>query len=172
MEEIWKPIDVLDGKYLISNYGNIKDAETGEPAKTVLGHGYVIFNKFTKHLAVHRLVAFAFVPNPHPEEWNTVNHIDECKTNNRADNLEWCSVEYNSKYGTAYERGLQTMERHRKYGYSEDEGKSISIKITLNKALVEECKKHHICIAKTVRERAEKVLQEYLEKLERKPLKF
>ena len=64
------------------------------------------------------------------------------------------------------------MERHRKYGYSEDEGKSISIKITLNKALVEKCKKHHICIAKTARERAERVLREYLEKLERKPLKF
>ena len=165
MEEIWKPIDVLDGKYLISNFGNIKNAETGELAKTVLNHGYPIFNKFGKRLPVHRLVAFAFVVNPRPEEWNTVNHIDECKTNNRADNLEWCSVEYNSKYGTAYERGLKTRERHRKYGYDESEGKTIPYTITLNKELVERCMAHHLAVTKIARQVGEKALREKLAKL-------
>lgn len=172
MEEIWKPIDVLDGKYLISNYGNIKDAETGEPAKTVLNHGYVIFNKFTKHLAVHRLVAFAFVPNPHPELWNVVNHKDECKTNNRADNLEWCDDSYNVSYGTIHERMKQTRDRHKLYGYDDSDGDSVRVYVTMSKALVDECRKHHINVNKVARERAERVLQEYLEKLERKPLKF
>lgn len=47
---------------------------------------------------IHRLVAKAFIPNPNnlPE----VNHKDENKSNNRADNLEWCNRSYNVNYGT------------------------------------------------------------------------
>lgn len=50
-----------------------------------------------KSIAVHRLVARAFIGNPYnlPE----INHIDEDKTNNRADNLEWCTTAYNLTYG-------------------------------------------------------------------------
>lgn len=50
-------------------------------------------NKRTKHY-VHRLVATAFVPNPHglPE----VNHKDSDRTNNNATNLEWVTSAGNS----------------------------------------------------------------------------
>lgn len=48
------------------------------------------------HLSVHRMVAVTLIPNPNnlPE----VNHIDCDRTNNRMDNLEWCTRQENIKY--------------------------------------------------------------------------
>ena len=46
---------------------------------------------------VNRLVAEAFIPNP--DCLPVVNHKDENKQNNEADNLEWCTVRYNTCYG-------------------------------------------------------------------------
>ena len=55
-----------------------------------------------KRFLVSRLVAMAFIENPNNEEY--VNHIDEDKNNNSADNLEWCSWNYNLSYGTRIQR--------------------------------------------------------------------
>jgi predicted transcriptional regulator len=44
---------------------------------------------------IHRLVAFAFLPNP--EGFPVVHHIDDCKTNNCLDNLEWCTYSHNNR---------------------------------------------------------------------------
>jgi hypothetical protein len=43
-----------------------------------------------KQMRVHRLVALAWIPNPHglPE----INHLDGVKANNDASNLEWCTT--------------------------------------------------------------------------------
>lgn len=51
-----------------------------------------------KIASLHRLVAEAFIPNPC--NYPVINHIDENKGNNRADNLEWCSAKYNCNYGS------------------------------------------------------------------------
>lgn len=50
-----------------------------------------------KTFSVHRLVALTFIPNP--DNLPCINHKDEDKTNNNADNLEWCSYYYNNVYG-------------------------------------------------------------------------
>lgn len=65
-----------------------------------------------KLFPIHRLVAVAFVPNPN--NYPCVNHKDENKKNNNADNLEWCTQQYNINYGTANERRLKSSMWYRK----------------------------------------------------------
>lgn len=55
-------------------------------------------------LKVHRLVAFAWIPNP--LQLPSVNHRDGDKSNNAADNLEWCTTSTNTKH--AWDTGLRT----------------------------------------------------------------
>ena len=59
--------------------------------------GYLQF-KFHKNgkrklARVHRIVAKVFIPNDDPMEKTIVNHKNEDKTDNRVENLEWCTVE-------------------------------------------------------------------------------
>lgn len=62
----------------------------------------------TKSLFVHRIVAEAFIPNEN--ELPMVNHKDEDKTNNFAENLEWCTASYNRTYGNAVERHARKLK--------------------------------------------------------------
>lgn len=55
------------------------------------GYLYVRLSKNGKRKAfrVHRLVALAFVPNPHPRKYKVVMHLDDNKLNPHKDNLKW-----------------------------------------------------------------------------------
>ena len=44
---------------------------------------------------VHRLLAHVFVPNPRPDIFTLVDHIDRDKTNNSISNLRWTNREIN-----------------------------------------------------------------------------
>lgn len=117
MEEDIRIIDGTDGRYAVSNLGIIysyydnfgRKRETPKELSRCPTHGGYLRVRITyadgtkKTVKVHRLVALAFVPNPNG--YPVINHKDENKTNNRADNLEWCTVRYNTLYGTGIERG-------------------------------------------------------------------
>ena len=125
MEEIWKPVKDFEGYYEVSNLGRVRSidrvvVDTVRNCERLLkgkvliqkdnGNGYknVMFCKEHKlyNKYVHRLVAEIFLPNP--DNLPQVNHKDEDKSNNRVDNLEWCTSFYNNEYGTRKKRWYET----------------------------------------------------------------
>mgnify|MGYP004693328999 CR=1 FL=1 len=138
MIEEWKNIDGYDGFYQISNFGRVKSVErtityittnqSGKEFQTskycperilktadIRGYEIVSLGKSSKKKTyqVHRLVAEYFIPNQN--NYPQVNHKDENKKNNRVDNLEWCTVEYNSNYGTRNQRIAEKLKDNENY---------------------------------------------------------
>jgi len=106
-EERWKIVPNTDEIYEVSNTGYIRNRKTGIIRKPyVLPNGYAVFhyhyNKRRIKMYVHRVVAEAFCP--HPEGFDVVNHLDNNKLNNRADNLEWTTQLANTHYGMLQRR--------------------------------------------------------------------
>ena len=102
MNEIYKDIQGYEGKYQISNLGNVYSLITNKilkPRLTLDGYYQVDLckNGVKKHLYIHRLVAQSFLDNP--KNYKIVNHKDENSMNNIVSNLEWCNSTYNNNYG-------------------------------------------------------------------------
>lgn len=117
MKETWKPILGYNGRYLVSNYGNIKSmihkdypngtlmspAGKDEPYLRVSISKYLGGN--TNRVSVHRAVWEAF--NGKIPEGLQVNHIDEDKHNNHLDNLNLMTAKENTNWGTAIARRVE-----------------------------------------------------------------
>ena len=111
-KEIWKDIEDYEGRYQVSNMGNAKSLNYRRTGKERIlktrktSDGYLLVTLYKdgkmKTYYVHRLVATAFCENP--EGYTEINHIDQDKTNNKVDNLEFCSRSYNINYGTRNKR--------------------------------------------------------------------
>ena len=98
-------------KYQINEVGEVYSLYSKKILKPNLRNGYysvMLSNNGERHrVDIHRLVAICFVPNDDPENKTFVNHKDEDKLNNNADNLEWCTQDYNNSYGTRVERAAR-----------------------------------------------------------------
>ncbi len=124
MQEIWKDVPEYEGLYQVSNLGSVRSlthTKRSSNGKTARANGKVIKpleqngylnimlckDGVRKRFRLHRLIASAFIPNPH--NFPQVNHKDENKKNNNVENLEWCDSKYNNSYGTRLQRYSETM---------------------------------------------------------------
>ena len=118
--EKWKPVVGFEGYYEVSDLGRVRSI--GREYVDAVGvkrhykgkilslidegrgyHSVMLSAKGRKcHFRVCRAVAQAWIPNPN--NYPQVNHKDENKGNNRVSNLEWCTENYNTNYGTCLER--------------------------------------------------------------------
>jgi len=129
--EEWRIIPRFMEAYEVSNAGSVRSlprevsfshkgriGSLSFPKEKILTpilskHGYFFVNLsrggIRKRAKIHQLVAQAFIPNPENKRY--INHINGIKTDNRANNLEWCTSSENSLH--AFSIGLRRVEKGR-----------------------------------------------------------
>lgn len=133
--EVWKDVVGYEGLYQVSDEGRVRSLshtttvvrngikiDVFHPGKIIRPqarqHGYLAVclygkggnKRGFKQLSVHRMVAEAFLGCSGGLE---VNHKNEVKTDNRAENLEWVTRSENMRHGT-----LPGRIKERRFGKS------------------------------------------------------
>ena len=110
--EVWKDIKGYEGTYQVSSYGRVRSKNgIRKPQRDKYGYYQIGLHKNgnRKFFKVHRLVAQAFIPNIN--NFPQINHKDEDKSNNKVNNLEWCTNKYNMNYGTRNEKAGNSISK-------------------------------------------------------------
>ena len=127
MTEIWKDIEGYEGNYQVSNLGRVRSVDRVVYLKSVKqyrrykgkimkshpskgGYLHIPVGRY-KGIKIHRAVAIAFVPGYF--DGAEVNHKDENRQNNRADNLEWVTHQENISYGSHNRKTQKYLEETR-----------------------------------------------------------
>ena len=131
--EIWKDIENYEGLYQVSNLGRVRsfprrgtrdrNIHILSPGITRKGYLQVSLLKNGKShpYRVHQLVGKAFICNTYAKE--QINHINGVKTDNRVENLEWCTNNENMLH--SWKTGLRSKEKS--YHYSKDNVLSVTV---------------------------------------------
>ena len=124
--EEWRDIIIVQdgvlysfvGLYQVSNLGRVRSVKNNKTLIQYPSHnGYLRVGLYKNgerlNCRVNRLVAFAFIPIPKGMDVNKLdcNHINEDKTLNTVENLEWTTRKENINYGTANQRRGETMSK-------------------------------------------------------------
>lgn len=144
--EIWKDIPEYPG-YQISSLGNVRSNKYGDwrllkPALDGAGYLIVYLRKDKKSIRfhVHRLVAQVFVNGNSSD----VNHKNGTKTDNRAENLEWCSRSENVKHairvlGLGKTRKIAQYDRRGNYIKTWANAYEVQEKLGINHGNINSC---------------------------------
>lgn len=82
--KLWVPGHVLKQSHNRQGYMFVQVSVNGKP----------------KSLLVHRVIASCFLPNP--DNFPHINHKNCVRDDNRVENLEWCTPQYNNAYREKY----------------------------------------------------------------------
>jgi len=125
--EIWRDVPGYEGMYRVSTHGRVASyprlRKNGKQHKDRImrtaqkGGSYEYYQVLLTDLAgnrkkcmIHRLMAFAFIPNPDSKP--EINHKNGNKHDNRLENLEWVTASENRQHSFA--NGLQLIQRGEK----------------------------------------------------------
>ena len=136
MEE-WRDIKGYEGLYQVSNMGRVKGLERiskhskggNKTIKEKILKGTLNDNRYlmvglskngkTKRFLIHRLVGEAFISNPN--KLPCIDHINTIATDNRAENLKWCTQkdncnnELSKKHISENRKGKKFSKEHKKH---------------------------------------------------------
>ena len=115
--EFWKYVPNTESRYLISNQGRLltlkfkgsNKPSIMRPATNKKGylHTLIVCDGKLKPVTLHRLVAQTWIDNPLSKP--QVNHINFIRTDNRVENLEWCTAKENTLH--SYNSGRINMPK-------------------------------------------------------------
>ena len=142
---VWKEVPGFEGRYEVSDLGEIRNTETGIELKGYIntnGYPRVVLRRNGKSVPryIHQLVALAFLGEP-PEGKPNVLHWDDNPENNRVENLRWGDQRENGKDWVRNHGGhFNSKKTHCAQGHPFDE---YNTRVTVTETGVE----HRVCKA-------------------------
>jgi len=121
--EIWKSVIGYENLYEVSNLGNVRrlwQKSKKNRSLKIRKDGYIEVdlwkNGKSKFIRIHILVAQSFIENINNLKY--INHIDGDKSNNKVENLEWCTQSHNRLHATKILK--VNTKQYKWYLYKED----------------------------------------------------